>query len=372
MPPAAPTPAKRQGGASAMTYAKILEEMKERRVKEMFQYELCTPKIAKEFLEKLSKVEGDDGDASSEEAKEVLKFQEQFKVASEAEEGDWTEPVDSGLMEIFEYFDQWEGKLNEKEEFRDEIDEIQKKVEEELGSIPQMSKFVADVTEKCKSYMVRAEAAAKEKEQSDTLRDVDFMMPLVDGIIATYGMLGFTVPHFIIQGSVPVMEQLEARLVRWQVGLDVDPESELGKKIKAGIEKLKGVMPQCELICKEHPQFSLDDSRERQPTINLKATFFAGVACAIKLNKDDLIKMIEKAEAALKEDGEDTLFGTEEKQKILNKAQVDKALEVLKAKQKDLEKAEAEKTEKAETVEKPKAEVAEEAPKEAEKPKDEA
>lgn len=57
----------------------------------------------------------------------------------------------------------------------------------------------------------------------------------------------------------------------------------------------------------------------------------------------------DKAEASLKEDGEATLFEGEAKQKILTKAQYDKALEVLKSKLKEItEKAEKEKEEKAE------------------------
>lgn len=49
----------------------------------------------------------------------------------------------------------------------------------------------------------------------------------------------------------------------------------------------------------------------------------------------------DKAEASLKEDGEASLFEGEAKQKILTKAQYDKALEVLKSKLKEItEKAE--------------------------------
>ena len=72
------------------------------------RYEICTPKIAKDFLDKLSKLEGED--ASSDEAKEVLKFKDQLKTASEGEGGDWTEPVDGGCMEIFEQLQSWEEK----------------------------------------------------------------------------------------------------------------------------------------------------------------------------------------------------------------------------------------------------------------------
>jgi hypothetical protein len=73
--------------------------------------------------------------------------------------------------------------------------------------------------------------------------------------------------------------------------------------------------------------------------------------------------MIEKAEAALKEDGEATLFEGEAKQKILTKAQYDKGLEVLKAKLKELtEKKDAEaadaKTEKTEKSKETKDEAA--------------
>jgi len=67
-----------------MTYKELLEEVKQRRLAQLFEYEICTPKIAKDFLDKLSKLEGED--ASSDEAKEVLKFKDQLKTASEGEE----------------------------------------------------------------------------------------------------------------------------------------------------------------------------------------------------------------------------------------------------------------------------------------------
>lgn len=47
----------------------------------MFEYEVCTPRIAKDFLEKFSKLQ--DEDVSSDEAKEVL--------SAKGEGGDWTE-----------------------------------------------------------------------------------------------------------------------------------------------------------------------------------------------------------------------------------------------------------------------------------------
>lgn len=69
----------------------------------------------------------------------------------------------------------------------------------------------------------------------------------------------------------------------------------------------------------------------------------------------------DKAEASLKEDGEASLFEGEAKQKILTKAQYDKALEVLKGKLKEItEKAEkAEKEKEKEKAESPQTEKVE-------------
>ena len=99
-----------------------------------------------------------------------------------------------------------------------------------------------------------------------------------------------------------------------------------------------------QLICKENPREDPKAQADHKQTIVLKATLMSAAACAIKEITEDMSKMIDKAEASLKEDGEAVLFEGEEKQKILTKAQVDKALEVLKSKLKDLtEKAEKEK-----------------------------
>ena len=303
------------------------------------RYEICTPKIAKEFLEKLSKLEGED--ASSDEAKEVLKFKDQLKSASEGEGGDWAEAVDDGCIQIFDQLESWEKKIEEGRLEPREIEGMVEFVEKKWGSMPKMNKLAAAVLEKAKPMVTAAKKAANAKEQSGVLSEMKFTTDLAEGVIATYGMLGFTVPHFIIQGTATPCEQLESKLTSFKEGLDIDPESENGKKLAEGIEKLKGLMPQMQLICKENPREEMKAAADYKQTIALKATMMAGSACAIKGNKEELSKMIEKSEAALKEDGEATLFDSEEKQKILTKAQYEKALEVLKGKLKELtEKAE--------------------------------
>ncbi|CAJ1428246.1 unnamed protein product [Effrenium voratum] len=313
-------------------------------------YDICTPKIAKGFLEKLSKMEAED--ASSDEAKEVLKFKDQLKAAAEGEGGDWTEAVDDGCIQIFDQLQSWEGQIKEGRVRPREIEGLVQFVEEKLGSMPKMSKFKDAVLEKAKPMVAAAKKAANDKEQYGVLSDLKFSTDLADGVIATYGMLGFTCPHFIIEGTATPVEQLESKLKKFQEGLDVDPDSELGKQLAAGIEKLKGLMPQMALICKENPRESMQEAADHKQTIALKATLMAGAAVAIKSNKEQLTKMIEKSEAALKEDGEATLFEGEAKQKILTKEQYDKALEVLKAKLKELNEKEATaKTEKAEKAE---------------------
>lgn len=340
-----------------MTYKELLEEVKQRRLAQLFEYEICTPKIAKDFLDKLSKLEGED--ASSDEAKEVLKFKDQLKTASEGEGGDWTEPVDGGCMEIFEQLQSWEESVKEGTLEAREIEGMVEYVEKKWVPDPKMSKIAAAVLEKAKPMVQAAKKAERDKEQSRVVSEMKFTTDLAEGVIATYGMLGFTVPHFIISGTVPPMEQLESKLTYFKEGLAIDPESELGKQLSAGIEKVEGLIPQMQLICKENPRQDMKESADYKQTIALKATLMAGSACAIKGNLEELGKMIEKAEAALKEDGEATLFEGEAKQKILTKAQYDKGLEVLKAKLKELtEKKDAEaadaKTEKTEKTEKSK------------------
>lgn len=335
-----------------------------KRANKRARYEICTPKIAKDFLDKLSKLEGED--ASSDEAKEVLKFKDQLKTASEGEGGDWTEPVDGGCMEIFEQLQKWEERVKEGTLEAREIEGMVEYVEKKWVPDPKMSKIAAAVLEKAKPMVQAAKKAERDKEQSQVVSEMKFTTDLAEGVIATYGMLGFTIPHFIIQGTVPPMEQLESKLTYFKEGLAIDPESELGKQLSAGIEKVEGLIPQMQLICKENPRQDMKESADYKQTIALKATLMAGSACAIKGNLEELGKMIEKAEAALKEDGEATLFEGEAKQKILTKAQYDKGLEVLKAKlkelteKKDAEAAEAktEKTEKTEKSKETKAEAA--------------
>lgn len=312
------------------------------------RYEICTPRIAKDFLDKLSKLEGED--ASSDEAKEVLKFKDQLKTASEGEGGD---------LEIFEQLQSWEESVKEGTLEAREIEGMVEYVEKKWVPDPKMSKIAAAVLEKAKPMVQAAKKAERDKEQSRVVSEMKFTTGLAEGVIATYGMLGFTVPHFIISGTVPPMEQLESKLTYFKEGLAIDPESELGKQLSAGIEKVEGLIPQMQLICKENPRQDMKESADYKQTIALKATLMAGSACAIKGNLEELGKMIEKAEAALKEDGEATLFEGEAKQKILTKAQYDKGLEVLKAKLKELtEKKDAEaadaKTEKTEKTEKSK------------------
>ena len=240
-----------------------------------------------------------------------------------------------------------------------EIEGMVEYVEKKWVPDPKMSKIAAAVLEKAKPMVQAAKKAERDKEQSRVVSEMKFTTGLAEGVIATYGMLGFTVPHFIISGTVPPMEQLESKLTYFKEGLAIDPESELGKQLSAGIEKVEGLIPQMQLICKENPRQDMKESADYKQTIALKATLMAGSACAIKGNLEELGKMIEKAEAALKEDGEATLFEGEAKQKILTKAQYDKGLEVLKAKLKELtEKKDAEaaeaKTEKTEKTEKSK------------------
>ena len=68
-------------------------------------------RFAKEMLEEFSKLESED--ASSEEAKKALEYKDKLKTASEAEEGEWCEPVNGGCMEIFDEIEKMEKKLKE-------------------------------------------------------------------------------------------------------------------------------------------------------------------------------------------------------------------------------------------------------------------
>ena len=317
-----------------------------------------TPTIGKELLAKLAKLE--DGtalvrlDGSDDEAKEkVMKFKEQLKAASEGEGGDWAEAVDGGCLEIFDQLESWEKQIEEKKEVRaDRVQQMVQYVEEKWVPMPKMSKLAAAVLEKAKPLVAAAEKGNRDREQSAVVSEIKFMTGLAEGVVATYGMLGFTVPHFIIQGTDTPVEQLESKLKKFEEGLAIDKESELGKEIATGMEKLKEMMPQIQLICKENPREEGKEAVDYKHTIALKATLMAGSACAIKGNKEELVKMIEKAEASLKEDGEATLFEGEEKEKILSKAKYEKGLEVLKEKLKEL-------NEKAEKEEKPEEKKAE-------------
>lgn len=357
-----------------MTYEGLLAEFKERKVekliehlgqrfthvvawrdllrhvfrpkKEHARYDIVTPTIAKELLEKLAKCDESGAvalDGSSDEAKEKLgKFKEQLKAAAEGEGGDWTEAVNGGCLEIFDQLQSWEKQIEEGKEVRaDNIEQMVKYVEQKWVPMPKMSKLATAVLEKAKPLVAAAEKGNRDREQSGVLSEIKFMTGLAEGVVATYGMLGFTVPHFIIQGTATPVEQLESKLKKFEEGLAIDAESELGKEIATAIEKLKGMMPQMQLICKENPREEGKEAVDHKQTIALKATLMAGSACAIKGNKEELVKMIEKAEASLKEDGEASLFEGEEKQKILSKAKCEKGLEVLKEKLKELnEKAE--------------------------------
>eukprot|EP00913_Durusdinium_trenchii_P030693 g28747.t1 len=204
-------------------------------------------------------------------------------------------------------------------------------VEKKWTGLSKLGKFTAAVLEKAKPLVEAVKQKNKELEQDTELRDAVFMMDLVNGVVTTYALIGFTIPEFVIQGSDEVEVQLEKRIPRWEAGRDIDKESELGKKIQAQIEKLQEAMPQIQLICKENPKFSFEDQRECKETINMKATLFAGAACAIKGNTEELAKMIAKAEEEFKK-GEASFFDTEAKKKILTKAQYDSALEKLKEK----------------------------------------
>ena len=143
------------------------------------------------------------------------------------------------------------------------------------------------------------------QEQEACLSEIKFSTGLAEGVIATYGMLGFTVPHFIISGTDTPCEQLERKLKeQFPKGLEVDKDSELGKQIAAAIQKLEGLMPEMQLICKENPREDPKAAADHKQTIVLKATLMSAAACAIKENTEDLSKMIDKAEASLKEDGD--------------------------------------------------------------------
>eukprot|EP00434_Breviolum_minutum_P023981 symbB.v1.2.021164.t1/scaffold1815.1/size100239/9 len=328
-----------------MTYAELLKQIDEKRVPQMLEYEICTPKIAKEMLEEFSKLESED--ASSEEAKKALEYKDKLKTASEAEEGEWCEAVNGGCMGIFDEIEKMEKKLKEGGEVRTrDISGMMEYVESKWTS-EKLSKLSAAVLEKGKTIVEKAKKAENDKEQEKCLSEIKFSTGLAEGVIATYGMLGFTVPHFIISGTDTPCEQLEKKLKEdFPKGLEVDKDSELGKQIADAIKKLEGLMPEMQLICKENPREDPKAQADHKQTIVLKATLMSAAACAIKENTEDMSKMIEKAEASLKEDGEAVLFEGEEKQKILTKAQVDKALEVLKSKLKDLtEKAEKAKKE---------------------------
>lgn len=246
------------------------------------------------MLEKISKLEGED--ASSEEAKEVLKFKDQLKAASGGEGGEWTEPVDDGCMEIFQQVERWERDCKElKMDERDvrEIEGMSQYVATKWTAMPKMKKLADAVLERTKPLIEAAKKAHKDKEQSGVLSELKFTQSLVDGTIATYGMLGFTVPHFIISGTATPCEQVESKLKKFEEGLAIDPESELGKELAAGIEKLKGLMPQMQLICKENPREEMKEAADYKETIRLKGTLMAASACAIKENKEELSKMIE-------------------------------------------------------------------------------
>lgn len=143
------------------------------------------------------------------------------------------------------------------------------------------------------------------QEQEKCLSEIKFSTGLAEGVIATYGMLGFTVPHFIISGTDTPCEQLEKKLKEdFPKGLEVDKDSDLGKQIADAIKKLEGLMPEMQLICKENPREDPKAQADHKQTIVLKATLMSAAACAIKENTEDMSKMIEKAEASLKEDGD--------------------------------------------------------------------
>ena len=123
------------------------------------RYEICTPKIAKDFLDKLSKLEGED--ASSDEAKEVLKFKDQLKTASEGEGGD---------LEIFEQLQSWEESVKEGTLEAREIEGMVEYVEKKWVPDPKMSKIAAAVLEKAKPMVQAAKKAETRSNLGSSVR----------------------------------------------------------------------------------------------------------------------------------------------------------------------------------------------------------